>query len=84
MKKEYQKPVLIKERFCVEEWIASCVVENPNASLTECCSYTPPNLNVNIFTSEWTSCLISEGDFGELIDSDILCLHAGMNNVFGS
>ena len=84
MKKEYQKPVLLKEAFQAEEWIATCVVKNENASLGESCSYTPPNVGIPIFTGEWLSCHMSEEAYEDVVGSDIFCLHAGVNNVFGS
>ena len=84
MKKEYQKPILIKEQFCAEDWIASCAVENKNPSLTESCSYTPPNVGIPIFAGDWASCMMSEESYEGFLGSDIFCLHAGMNNVFGS
>lgn len=84
MKKEYQRPILIKEQFCVEDWIAACAVENKNPSLSESCSYTPPNVGLPIFAGDWASCLVSEDNYETSVGSDIFCLHAGMNNVFGS
>ncbi|MBQ4566198.1 MAG: hypothetical protein IJA48_07600 [Oscillospiraceae bacterium] len=84
MKKEYQRPILIKEQFCVEDWIAACAVENKNPSLSESCSYTPPNVGLPIFAGDWTSCLVSEDDYETSVGSDIFCLHAGVSNVFGS
>lgn len=84
MKKEYYKPVLLKEEFRAEEWIATCLVENPNASLTEGCSYTPPNVGIPIFTNNWSTCVMTEQQLEGMLGTDIFCLHAGLNNVFGS
>lgn len=84
MKKEYQKPILLKEEFRTEEWIATCLVENHNASLVESCSYTPPNVGIPIFTNSWATCAMTEDELESEIGMDIFCLHAGLNNVFGS
>lgn len=77
MKRKYEKPMLLKEEFSLENTIAACKVKNPQPSELEQCAYIIDGLDYMVFASDWASCK-QDGYF--IAD----CVQAGLNNLFSS
>lgn len=77
MKKKYEKPMLLKEEFTLENTIAACAVVNQQPSQIEQCSYSPDGLGFAIFAEKWTSCTHD----GKYYNG---CYYESANNLFSS
>lgn len=77
MKQKYEKPMLYKEEFTLENTIAACVVVTKEPSILEHCSYVPEGLGFPIFAEDWSSCYMD----GTYFDT---CYYEGANNLFNS
>lgn len=83
MKKVYQKPVLLKEKFQMEEMIATCEVINTNLTEGDQCNYSLPSLAYPLFVNGWESCFLFIEDYQES-GLDTLCKAPGANNLWSS
>ena len=83
MKKVYQKPVLLKEKFQMEEMIAACSVINNNMTQTDECNYALPGLPYPLFLDGWQSCWLDVEDY-EKSGLTTLCKAPGANNLWSS
>lgn len=83
MKKVYQKPVLLKEQFRMEEMIAACAVINSNPTQSQECNYQAPGLMYPLFSTDWQAC----GFFAEDLEKQgltTLCKAPGASNLWSS
>lgn len=84
MKKVYQKPVLLKEKFQMEEMIAGdCGVINNNMTQSDECNYLLPNVPAPLFATGWQSCYFFIEDY-EKSGLTSLCKSPGTNNLWSS
>ena len=77
MKRKYEKPMLLKEEFSLENTIAACAVKTKSPSQLEQCSYTPEGLGFAILAEKWTNCTYGGNYFNG-------CYYEGANNLFSS
>ena len=77
MKRKYEKPMLLREEFSLENTIAACAVKNPQPSVPEQCSYQIDGLLFPVFAEKWASCTLDNKYYNG-------CLYDGPNTLFSS